>query len=784
MALGKIFELGGISNGSPKTNQPSNKFRVARNVIPTTRGTLIPRYHHNTYGLLNRRQIDHITIYDTSPLVLSRDQYYLDSALIPSGPNYALSGLYEEKAQTPKSIRINDTVYFLTPKNLNASLAASTLMKYDGVQMSASGCSARNIKTNGYLSIGTRFLRTVRHTVDFDNNEPVSQYIQFPTNSSSLVISTSQGTNPAGYISLPDLLTNTLPVFIPQDTQGIEEAFYGTATDDSVNDQILVTAGTPFPPIPAVGSYYVIFSTAAEMASLGYLNGELALALKVKSTSPLAFELSSAKVMKNTREWASESALIKSAVIATNFSYATMSFMTVWESTSATGIYYFRKVAPYIGTVNPVGTTNPNFITVNTTGTAIASAGHDTNILTIAPVLNDWYDVNSIKLSPNSNFDWGGSTGFYDMTIYQNSLLLANEDYIWFSDTSLGGWVEQFSASNSLLIGNKEFGRITAICGTTDFLFVGRERRNYYLTGNIATGNYRVQEIQGTSVGPWCNKSALSIKDSVVIINTSGVYQISSGGATSHLSKFAPANFNTYTALDNTSYDDVVFKMGTGVSSLGNTTINLGMDSVYNPFRELVVFMKREEGNACLVINAADGEIYEWNGLVPTVLPNLVGNCIGLNGFLFSVGSRDTNPIGFSTTASVVTETQNTSRTYLDTYPAKLYSAWLSAGEPSLEKELLQLKIFGRIAKSPYGGDLKIRHYKDWDIVTLITDTTYSPTATGDLAAQTQYSHKKRLNSDKCLAASVGIESNGSFSDFEIDSLEVEFNEIQMGMKR
>jgi hypothetical protein len=785
VALGKIFELGGISNGSPKTNQPTNKFRVARNVIPTTRGTLIPRYHQNTSGLINKKQISHITAYNTSPLVFATGGYYLGSNLIPLGPNFAEAGDSDGQSQTPKSIRINDTVYFLIPRNINASsLKASSLMKYDGVQMSAAGCSARLLKTNGYLTAGTRFLRAVRHTVDFDNNEPVSQYIQFPTNSASLVISTSQGTNPGGYSRIPDLtLPNTLPTSVPQDEQPLNEAFYGTAANDSANDQILITSGTPFPPNSVVGSYYVIYSTAAEMITAGYSQGELALALKVKAISPLALELSSAKVMKSTREWVSESALTFSAAIATNFSYATMSFMTVWESTSANGIYYFRKVAPYIGTVNPSGTSNPNFISITTTGTAVASTGHDTNILTIAPALNDWYDVNSIKLSPNSNFDWGGSVGFYDMTLYQNNLLLANEDYIWFSDTSLGGWIEQLNSSNSLLIGNKEFGRITAICGTADFLFVGRERKNYYVTGNIATGNYRVQEIQGTSVGPWCNKSALNIKDSVVIINSVGVYQISAGGSTSHLSKFAPANFNTYTALDNTSYDDVVFKMGTGVSSIGVSASNIGMDSVYNPFRELLVFMKRETDNACLVINTLNGEIYEWNGLVPTVISNLVGNCIGLSGFLFSVGSRDTAG-GPSANASVVVETQNTSRTYLNTYPAKLYSAWLSAGEPSLEKELLQLKIFGRIAKNVNGGDLKVRHYKDWNIVTLITDTTYSPNTVGDLASQTQYSHKKRLNSDKCLAASVGIESNGSFSDFEIDSLEVEFNEIQMGMKR
>ena len=49
---------------------------------------------------------------------------------------------------------------------------------------------------------------------------------------------------------------------------------------------------------------------------------------------------------------------------------------------------------------------------------------------------------------------------------------------------------------------------------------------------------------------------------------------------------------------------------------------------------------------------------------------------------------------------------------------------------------------------------------------------------------QVQYSHKKRFNSDKILAASVGIEVNSSLVSFEIESLEVEMNPIQEGVKK
>ena len=73
---------------------------------------------------------------------------------------------------------------------------------------------------------------------------------------------------------------------------------------------------------------------------------------------------------------------------------------------------------------------------------------------------------------------------------------------------------------------------------------------------------------------------------------------------------------------------------------------------------------------------------------------------------------------------------------------------------------------------------LEVIHFKDWDYSTKITEVTYIPASTS------LFSHKQRLNSDKVLAASCGIEMSDPNSSFEIDSMEIEFNGIQQGMKK
>lgn len=789
-----------MENKAPKTNQTQARFRVARNVMPTSDVTIIPRYDWETPGtqITNAKSVHHIARYESDSVSMVSTggtfagnkalRYAKNGVEIPRGitgatisplGNNSLTGY----SQLPQSQRVNDTLYFLNP-------ASGKLQKYDGVQIWDAGMGTPEIFLDGYLQAGTRFIRVVKHGMDFDNNEPVSDFLQFPVRNTPINISTADGTPPGVYVTLPDrTFANTLPPVAYQVPPGGEvnadfrSCFVGTAAYDVPNSELDITETTPFPGQFGVGSYMIVFHNQTQMAAAGYLQGERALSLKVKTSNPLSFDINSSKVLSETREWRTETLGATSsssiAAIAALITYGANYYLTIWEGQAPTGIYYYRNTVPYLHDILNPAAAAPYVTSITTTGTAIASAGSDGIMFTVSPILNDWFDTNSVKVSPNADFNFG-KFNFFSMTKYQTLLLLANEDYIWFSDTTLGGWVEQFNQSNSIYVGDREYGRITSICGNSDFLFVGRERRNYIVTGNISTGNYNVQEVENASVGPWCNSSTFSIKNSVIFISSKGIFQVGSGGTATPLGSAIPENFNSFNNI--TQDEDIVFSMTGTISNLSYDGTALGMSSAYDSYRDLLVFMQRKPGNPSLVIHTVTGEIYEWDGM-DTRTANVRAECIQFIDAKYYLGEINTSQSPYTLNAKYNVESYTASRLYVVANPAKMYSTWLTAAEPSLEKELLQLKLFGKVAVTG-NGSLKIKHFKDWNINTAITNSSYIPQTLGAINTQVQFSHKKRLNSDKCLAASVGFEVDNVDTDFEIESFEVEFNLIQSGIKR
>jgi hypothetical protein len=259
-----------------------------------------------------------------------------------------------------------------------------------------------------------------------------------------------------------------------------------------------------------------------------------------------------------------------------------------------------------------------------------------------------------------------------------------------------------------------------------------------------------------------------------------GVFQIVGGAKATLLSSLCPKNFSRY---DNRNVNEDVSFVLSGYESereLGVSTID-GINVAYDEFRELLVFMKKgTEAGTCFVIHTRTGECYEWDGLIPASA-TLVANSLAFINSHFYVGQLDTNAL----TAKVYLEDITIPLTYPTSYPVKLYTNWLTAGEPSLEKQLLQLKLFGRIQSNGTTTGLSICNYKNWDISTKITNKEYFPLSPAlSLNNQIQYSHKQRLNSDKVLSASVGLEIHTTGVLFELESIEVEFNPIQEGMKK
>ena len=781
MALGKMLNLGGIDNRPPKANQSMGRFRVARNVYPTPDGTLIPRYDCDYEGdaPLRVKAYHHITQYGSDTLrVVSRDhfntgagtevyQVYKGIDLIPGTPAASpFQILSQDINNSVMSFRRNNTTYFMLPE---FSSNGATLTKYDGVQMWNMGSPQPKISTTSVAG-ATYYVRVIQHLIDFDNNEPASEYVEFGTVTASPItvngagnfgtnmISSGRATAPSNAI----IATGKSPIY-----------FRGTsAYNAGTLDYTITTTDTNIGALN-IGEYVMVdWDNGGLLLAAAGVQG-YGLAMKVKSISPLKLDATGLKYLNLNREWKDISVTV--STLGALITIGTQTFLSFWRSQTQTGVYYYSTFAP---SFPDSSVTFP--ISVDTTPLTSAELGSDTLIITLGPTLNDIYDVNTRKLSPNSNYPFGLNHGIYSMTNFQDLMLLASDDLIWYSDPTLAGTFEQLNTSGFIRVGDTEYGRITSICGTQDFLFVSRERKNYYVTGNITTGNYRVQEIIEAEIGAWSNVCSINVKDSVIFLTAIGVFQVVGGSKATKLSDTCPKNFERYD--NNNVNEDVSFVMSGFTSDITNTVVD-GMSVAYDEYRELLVFMKKGVvGNPSLVCHTKTGEFYEWDGI--TIGFGIsYANCLAFAFGKYLFGHIDNTVNNYLALVGLENYAKQTE--YVTSYPVKLYTTWLTAGEPSLEKELLQLKLFGRIESEGTTSSIRVAHYKDWDITTKITNVEYYPNDPSlSLNNQIQYSHKRRLNSDKVLSASVGVEIITYPVSFEIESFEVEFNPIQSGMKK
>jgi hypothetical protein len=247
------------------------------------------------------------------------------------------------------------------------------------------------------------------------------------------------------------------------------------------------------------------------------------------------------------------------------------------------------------------------------------------------------------------------------------------------------------------------------------------------------------------------------------------------GGRCVELSKNIQPNFKRFDPF--TKDDDIIFEL-----SIVNTSIfdniadpsvpDYGINVAYDAFRGLLIFCNRYQTDKSLVLNVNTGEFYEWYGIAESY----IGGITAVDG-VFYFGKSQYAVLN----STLWQEDLTLPLGYPSNSPIEFYSSWLTAGEPSLEKQALQLKLFGRIYKGSFNGakGIRVKHFKDWNRLTAITDEYYTP-----VAGSAQYSHKKRLDSDKVLSISVGFTVDEGETTFEIESMEVEFNPIQQGMKK
>jgi hypothetical protein len=790
MALGKMLNLGGIDNRPPKANQTPGKFRVARNVYPTPDGRIIPRYHWSEpsgqpsaikcYHHMTQYNLDLLSVVSEDTLGFGPGgeiyRIYKNNLPVPMssplGASPFSAPMTIDYPQSVQSYRRNNTTYFLCPYD-------GTLAKYDGVEASYAGCRQPRLSSTSYNPVGTKYIRVVQHRLDFDNNEPISEFVQFPV----LAATTSVAVRVDGGATNIISLTGTPATIIPSKTDNDSYFKGATASYSAVNnDFTITTSDTNINGQIRVGSYVFTEIQTYNTAAYGLpaAASGLGLALRVKSVLPLVLDALNVKYLDFNREW-QDTAFTNGALYAPFLVEGTRNIFSYWASSAVNGVYNLMSYSPAF----PDSTTSRiyNVSVPNPPSTAIATSGA---IVTLFSTLAELMDVTVRKLNPNSVYAFGPNLPLTSMTVYQDLLLVASDDLIWLSDTTLGGAFEQFNTSNVIRVGDSEYGRITSICGTQDFFVVCRERKNYYVNGNIATGNYRVQEITGAEIGAWSNSASILIKDTAIFINALGVFQVSDGGRCVRITETCPKNFATYDVVN--TNEDVSFRLQTFLadptspSQLPIEYTANGLSVAYDEYRELLVFMKKGvAGNAAFVLHTKTGEAYEWDGLME-YSSSQKANCLTFINARYYFGGITTD---FTYNVKYVKEDQSAALSYVTSYPVKLYTSWLTAGEPSLEKSLLQLKMFGRFDSNGTTSSVKICHYKDWDINTKVTNSDYFPLNTSlALNDQVQYSHKKRLNSDKVLSASVGMEIQATGVLFELESIEVEFNSIQEGMKK
>ena len=761
-----------MDNSLPKTAQSNGRFRVARNVIPTPDGDIIPRSELSEISgqSSNFRYIHYQTQYNNDILsVVSEERSgplataaYLNNTRIPEhkivfgSPNIFV-GSNSDVSQSFMTFRKNNTTYIVEPRQGN-------MAKYDGVEVSSAGCQQPILSSPDFTTSGTKYIRVIQHCIDFDNNEPVSEYVQFRTDAATTLTIRADG-GATNIIPAPEVLPSEV---VSPKSSSQSPYFRGTAVYNAgTQDYTITTTDTNITDTAQIGSYVIVRYFFTLAADAGLPENSSAIALRVKSVSPLRLDAQKAKYLTGVREWKTGTA--GTAELALLILYGSRNFFTVWASNSPTGNYVYRGSSPSF----PYSSISYTF-TVDVSSVVLSTVSNNSFFaFSISPNLGDWYDTSSRKLSPNAIYPYG-NTPFKGITQYQEQLILWTDDLIWFSDPTLGGTFEQLTTSSFIRVGDTEFGQVTSVCGTQDFLLVSRERKNYFLNGTLPTGNYRVQEMPDAEIGAWSNNAIINVKDSAIMITAVGVFQVLGGGKAIKLSDKIPKNFSRYNSAG--INEDVVFSL-IGTNYLSDETKDIGLSVAYDEYRELLVFMQKGsnfEGNPCLVLHTATGEFYEWNGLKNE--DNKYVTCISFINGKMIVSNYDKSPGALG--AKSYLEDTSLDLFYPAYYPIQLFSTWLTAGEPSLEKEVCQIKIFGNIIVADQTLGINIVHFKDWDYVTRITNSKFTP------VSSTTYSNKKRLNSDKALALSCGLEIDTSGVSFRIESLEIEFNQIQQGMKR
>jgi hypothetical protein len=766
--LDKSLKLGGLQVGGPRTLQNPARFRIADNVYQTLDDYTVMRFgNKDLFTVPSGMTVVAVGEYKLKPFYIAQDavggvEFYYDStAPIPKSEPFSYPAPPVAGDVFSSGIQFKeqgDCLFFNIP--------FTGLFKYDGHHVYRAGVPTPMFSCAQYASGGATFVRVIGHKLDFQGNQINSGYLQFPATPSgnNITLRVDKGavdiSTPANTGVSPsdrkdwDTLYNGHDLFFIRPTS--------SSVSQTVDDFTVTTGGDHY---VKVGCWLVFTAQYTTSATNGFaIFDTYATAFKVKSFdgTTVTFHKDPAKYMLSDRQWVDSA--VPTAPSIVSGSVISNHFLSIWTSNVATGNYVWKSIFPIA-----FWSANAQNETINVSSPTVPGAGVSSSAFNLAGNLGDIYDVISVKFPFPSFSEEFSSSSF---CTYGELAVISQKFAIYFSDTSKGGSFEMTAALAFVAVGSEGDGPYQAIQGTADFMLVSRQFKNYYLSGNLPTANYRVQPIAQTSLGVYSNEATVTCLDKIIFVNKTGVWALYPGGKCIEASENVRGLFTTFsntTLYKEEEYWDIsnlptYITLNDYIQGADNSR-NKWMRVKFDVCRNLVfiAIAGATKSGSILVLNMNNGELYTWNDILYGESAKDFKDLCAIEGVYYVAGGR-----------KIKKEEKSDVNFKYDyrggQFPPTLAKTWFTAGEPSLEKKTKQIKLWGKLV-----GVATISQFTDWS-------ETEEPGGTYANQSDALFSHKKRLNSANVLALSVKV--SFQCTKLELEGMELEFEPLQMGMKR
>jgi hypothetical protein len=809
--LGKVFNMSGLYKGPLRQAEPEGGFRRAMNVWQDRTGKWRPKGEQAALATLVSPYADSQIIrtgftrrfkggifscflanfdFTASPYDLNNTanvfQYTLkDGSDATPYHNYSAASMEPSYAEwqfgrnTYPSTVVGNKLFFKVSDVL-------PLMKFDGVQILPAGLPVPKVGCAQYNTTPTRWVKLLQCRIGFDGTLVASGVLKFPVNNNNITLTLHTGDLIGSASVTPPYRDSHLDTGNLDDIDFVERNTAINWSYDSGNDTMTMAYTSKSAGI-AAGSW-VMFSNI-ELATSEKFH---IIAMKVVSVvgGNIVFDANAKGYSKSNLSWSDvpvSTFTTSFAAAATTTKWGGSIVFMVYSSATENGTFLLSHTFTGRGLDGSSGAFSVTCNAINTPATAsnFFFGGQTTSDI------QGWYDIGTVK----QQFPAFHGIGTYNpkilgMTKYQGLLLTYDKNAIYFSDTSAGGSDEMISGFSNFVPLGSENGDIVCVEGCEDFILIGRERKNYVLVGDLATGNFTINECDADSPGPWSSTSAIAVRGGVAFVTRQGAFFCTSSGSISEVSEGISRLFGAAREFDEDP-DHVSFQpyLMTDVSEPDPDDESTWWDGnivrmKYDKDRNLlaILFAKKwavgaadpDDKYAILAMNLKSGAMFEWktdsggaNDVMVTDFEFLEHYDPDTGKFLGSLVQA-----GTELTQEDISETQVS--------PRFLLTSWLTGGEPSLEKQVKQVKFYGQMTSC------KVYHQENWEGFTSLdaiaaprTNVTYPTTNNQNT---NDFEHKQRLNTSRCQAVSVGFEPLDD--NFSLEGYEIEWDLIQETVKK